>query len=152
MSWGGILIVLPPGALVADLPHDYQPPPIGTCAQVLATMRAALPDHEHRAGYTNAILEGGYVEFSYMDTERVGFIGVRTSAGPGALEAIEKICAALGLALVDEQTGEVADFGPQTRASLHAYRAWSQEALQERGAGSKYLPAQGKEMGDAASG
>lgn len=52
MSWGAIILNLPKGTKLEELPKDFQPPPIGNADDVYAALSVLFPEHEHQLGQT----------------------------------------------------------------------------------------------------
>ena len=132
MSWDAMLFKVPDGVTKIDeLPHDYRPPLIGTTDEVHAALSSLLPDQEHRPGATSYWDGCSWIELHY-DYEKTGVvdsIGVRSNGGQTAFAALKVVCVTLGLAMFDNQTGELSSFDETTHESLAAFRAFRKQVM-----------------------
>lgn len=129
MAWGAIILNLPKGTKLEELPKDFQPPPIGNADDVYAALSVLFPEHEHQLGQTRYSDETCYVEFTYEKQGVVESIGVRSNAGQNAMAVMRAVCEAMKLTMVDYQSCQIANFDEATQENMEEYLAWSKRAL-----------------------
>jgi hypothetical protein len=129
MAWGAILLKLPNVVRLEDLPHDYQPSAIGTPEEIHAVLKGLFPDHEHTVGTTSYYDETCYVEFNYQNDGIIDSIGIRSNAGPTALTVMKAVCDVLDVTMIDNQSGQIADFAEVTQENMEEYRAWVKRVI-----------------------
>lgn len=126
MKWEAILVRLSKGVGVEDLPVGWQPPSLGTPEKVKATFEATFPKGEHVEGYSQVKAGGSEVEFIYGgldDDSSVRVISVQCNAGLDTMPILRSASEKFGCRLFDLQTGQFADFGTQTEASMNDFVA-----------------------------
>jgi hypothetical protein len=135
MSWGAILLRLPPHVTLDELPDDWQPPSFGAVADIRRQFERAFPGQHHADGQSCVEGETFWIEFNYRSEKSGGeveSIGIRSNAGPGAMAVMQRACDVLGLRMVDCQTGQLADFSSETQASIDGFCAWRDRVLHGR--------------------
>ena len=123
--WEAILMRFPDGITPEDIPRDWQPPSIGTLAEVKSTLEQAFPYGKHDEGHSTVGDGDSLVEFSYGlmegDDEGVRAITAHTNAGLDTVPVLRSASEKLGCRLLDLQAGQFADFSEQTEASVRAF-------------------------------
>jgi len=136
MKWEAVLVQLPEGVVVEDLPVGWQPPCIGTPKEVQATFEAAFPNGKHDDGHSTVEADGAEVEFTYGisdDSEDpVRAISVRSNPSVSAVPVLQSASEIFDCRLFDLQIGEFADFGEQTEASMRDLVALQNRMKRER--------------------
>lgn len=126
----------PDGGGVEAIPKDWQPPCIGTSAEVKSAFEEALPDGKHVDGRSTVKGDGFWAEFRYgppeASSEPVTAIGIQSDAGLGAVPILKTVSEKLGCRLLDLQTGQFADFAEQTEASMNDFMELRRRMKQER--------------------
>jgi len=126
------MLRLPNEVELADLPHDWKCPAIGTPAEVRQKFEKAFPGEQHEDCQTYVVGEMFWIEFNYRVDNKSGLvesIGVRSNAGVGAIDMMKRACEVLGLRMVDCQTMEIADFSDRSEASMEQFTAWRDRAI-----------------------
>jgi hypothetical protein len=135
MAWGAGLFRLPTGVTrTDDLPQDYVPPVIGTTEEICNTLRSLFPEHTHELGETDYWdgCSNIQLHYDYQHTGVVDSIGVRSNGGETTFDVLKAICSALGLTVIDYQTGEIAQFDDETRDSLAGFQSYKKRVLGEQ--------------------
>lgn len=136
MDWEAILMRFPDGVVAEDIPKDWQPPAIGTLAEVKSTLETAFPHGEHDAGQSTVRGEEFQVEFSFcvMDEsdDSVRAISVRSNASLDAVPILRSASEEFDCRLFDLQAGLFADFGEQTEASMSDFVVLRSRMKRER--------------------
>jgi hypothetical protein len=106
MAWGAELLRFPKdGSTIDDLPHDWQPEPLGSLEQVNTVFKRLFPEN---ARGDHCVMRGPefYIEFDYRPSrenpydsnppkdDRVEAISLRSSGGVEAAEAVFNVCSA----------------------------------------------------------
>lgn len=136
MAWDGIMLRLPVGVPLSELPNDFQTPTIGALDDVKSLLKGAIPDGNYNP--TQLVIVGSefWCEFNFrLDAKgaMVEHVGVRSNVGAGALAAMKRVCEVLDLTLIDCQTGEIADFAERTLDSVKEFAEWRDRAISEEG-------------------
>jgi hypothetical protein len=136
MKWNAILMRFPNGGGVEGIPKDWQPPCIGTSAEVKAALEAALPDGRHADGRSTVKGDSFWVQFSYgapeASSEAVRAIGIESDADLGSVPILKRVSEKLDCRLLDLQTGQFADFAEHTEASMNEFVQLRRRMKQER--------------------
>lgn len=132
MSWDGIMLRVPVGVPLMDLPSDLKTSPIGSLKDVSDLLERAIPGCEHNDD--GVVVDGKtfWIEFSYRldgNSVLVDYLGVRSDAGPGAMPLMKRVCDLLDVSLFDCQTGEIADFDEHTEDSMNRFAEWRDRAI-----------------------
>jgi hypothetical protein len=136
MKWEAVLIQVPEGVVVEDLPVGWQPPRIGTSEEVQATLETAFPKGQHDDGHSAVEADGAEVEFIYAalddGDDSVRIISVQCNGSLDTVPVLRSVSEHLDCRLFDLQTGQFADFGEQTEASMNAFVALRDRMKRER--------------------
>jgi hypothetical protein len=132
VSWDVYLFNGPPSAgTVEDVPDDFDPPPLGAVAEVLARLRDAVPDVDladpewgRLAGPTWSI------ELNIGAGDPVGSMMLHVrGTGDDVLPAILRIAAAVGCRALDVSTGDFLTGDPGQVAGWHGFQAYRDQVL-----------------------
>ncbi|QDU60709.1 hypothetical protein Pan216_15580 [Planctomycetes bacterium Pan216] len=134
MAWGGLIFRAPKEVSVEDLPSDFEVPPLGTKEEVSQVLRQLIPQGDHGDDRSSVVGDDFWLELN-LDRREEGStltsIGVRSNGGLGAIGILQQICDALGARLYDNQEGDFADLGNNTRASMEAFAAFRDRAIKK---------------------
>jgi hypothetical protein len=127
MSWDGIIFRAPEGKSVNELPANFVMSPLGSTAEIAAVLQHVFPHAAHHRGQCCVQGDDYWLELNFgypPDKDIRDSIGVRCNAGPGVVPVLQQVCDAFQARLFDNQTGEFADLGAETHASLNAFAEW----------------------------
>jgi hypothetical protein len=127
MSWDGILINIPKGWSINDIPADWEPPIIGSSQFVDEKFHKLFPDGAYEPEF--CFYDG--IEFYYgaENKKDVLSIGIRTLGTETGIKAVFLLCREFNLSLIDFSTGEVVETEEDFWQSMNAYRNWANKAF-----------------------
>jgi hypothetical protein len=129
VSWDLLIIAAPPGLPVEAVTEDNTPP-LGPRADVVAAIRAALPEAGEPSGrYLRVEGETFTVELNLGDDEPVGHLGVRAQGDDATVDALMRLCAHTGWRAYDVSTGDFLDAADDPAAGLRGWRALRDRAI-----------------------
>ncbi|MCA9676531.1 MAG: hypothetical protein KC464_15975 [Myxococcales bacterium] len=127
MSWDVLIQELPVDLRSLDeIPDDLVPRPLGTRAELLATIRAAVPVADLSDPSWGVIDGGGYsIEINLGQGDPVAAVMLHVRGGPPAFAVVRTLVMAIGRPALDCGTGAVIDFeAPDAAAGFEAWRAY----------------------------
>ena len=128
MSWDIFIQQFPDGAQrVADIPDTFTAPPIGQRNDVIAKLRAAVPNADFSDPAWGVLRTDAYtIEFGIGDDELLYGVTLHVRGSDEVLPHITKVLSALGLRAIDSWTGEF--FDPEVAPhSLARWRSYIEE-------------------------
>ena len=98
MSWDIFIQQLPAAiSSVRDIPDGFEPAPLGTRAEVIATIRAHVPEFAPDAtGFGLVETDGGSIEISIDEADRVRSVLLSARGGSDVVPVVSAIVGALG--------------------------------------------------------
>jgi hypothetical protein len=113
MSWDVFFQDLPAGIRSIDeIPDDFQPGPIGSRADVLAAIRAAVPDVDFTDPTWGVVERDGFsIEVNIRADDPVHSFALHVRGGGAALEVVRALAAALGRPALDPASASGLTFG-----------------------------------------
>jgi hypothetical protein len=125
MSWDILIQQFPDGARrVADIPDTFTAPPIGKRPDVVAKLRAALPNANFSDRHWVKLHGDDYsLECAIADDDVLYGITLHVRGSDDALPHISAVLHALGLRAIDSWTGEFFDpeVAPHSLARWRSY-------------------------------
>jgi hypothetical protein len=136
MKWEAILVRVPEGLKPEDIPKHWPPLSIGSLAEVKAKLEAMFPGGQHDDSHSAVEADGDEVEFSYAlldeDDDSVRAISVQCNGSFDTVPVLRSASENFACRLFDIQTGQFADFGEQTEASMNDFVALRSRMKRER--------------------
>jgi hypothetical protein len=134
VSWDVYVMRMPSCvSRVRDIPDDYQPPSMGTRAEVIDRIRARVPSVDF-ADPAWGVLEGGAfsIEFN-VGKDPVTSLMLHVRGGDEAIGVIHEVAKALGCDAIETGDGEVIDFGsPQAAGGFARWRAYRDQIARSK--------------------
>lgn len=108
MSWDISILNLPASAVsIDDFPHDFQPPPIGTRAGVIAGILKTIPDVDFTDPSWGMLSRDGFsIEFNMGSEEICGSFMLHVRGGGDVMSLVDHLLKSLELRAIDCQTGD----------------------------------------------
>lgn len=127
MSWDVLFQDLPAGiASIAEIPDDFVPGPLGPRSEVIARIRARIPEVDFRDPSWGRLEGPAFsIELNLGEKEVADSLMLHVRGDAEALGAVSVIAEALDRRALDCSEGELIDFdSPDARAGLEAWRAY----------------------------
>lgn len=125
MSWDISLFNAPPGVTIEEIPHDYDPTPLGAVAEIRDRLQAAFVDLDlSDPTWGNLERSGWSVEFNIgaEDPVRSIMLHVR-GGGDDVVQVVRETAHVLGCRAFDCSSGEfIEDGGRDGWADFQAFR------------------------------
>jgi hypothetical protein len=124
MSWELLILGWPAEfETLDDLPKDYEPRPLGSIAEIVASLSAGVPEID-LSDPTWGFLRGDdwSIELSIGNSDPCQSIMLHVRGGDGAIGGIAAILKAIGFQAYDIQAGKAFKPGARSEASFAAWR------------------------------
>ncbi len=110
MSWDVFIQDLPEVDSIEDIPHDFNPKPIGSRATLIAHIQEVIPQVDFSDPAWGILDTDGFsIEFNLGKKEVVKCIALHVRGGAEAGACVADILKKLGLRALDSSTGEFFD-------------------------------------------
>jgi hypothetical protein len=121
VSWDLLVMAAPPGVAMEDTKEEHLR--LGPRDEVVAAVRAALPEAEPDGRYLRVEGETYAIELNLGDGDPVDGITVRAQGGDEIVGVLARLCAHTGWRALDYSTGEFLDEAEDPAAGLRGWRA-----------------------------
>jgi hypothetical protein len=128
VSWDLLVMATPPG-LPVEAVTEENTPPLGAREEVVAAIRAALPEADPSGRYVRVEGETFAVELNLGEDETVGHLGVRAQGDEATVEVLQRLCDQTGWRAYDISTGDFLDQADDPAAGLRGWRALRDSAV-----------------------
>lgn len=118
---------------IDNLPADWEPPAIGTVAEIRVRLEEAFPDAQHVDGQTSVRGPGFSVDFDYSvppeSDGQVRAVAIISSPSPYAIPVFTLACECLNVLMYDYQSGQITPGSDGTLESIRTFSEWRKHAL-----------------------
>ncbi|MFE7504369.1 hypothetical protein [Promicromonospora sp. NPDC057488] len=125
MSWDISLFNAPPRITIEEIPHDYEPAPLGSVAEVLDRLQAAFVDLDLSDPTWGFLVQPGWViEFNIGREDPVESIMLHVrGGGDDVVQVVRETARVLGCRAFDCSSGDfIEDGGSDGWADFQAFR------------------------------
>ncbi|HEX5782302.1 MAG TPA: hypothetical protein VFX80_10280 [Solirubrobacteraceae bacterium] len=129
MSWDLLIMAAPPGVRMEDTKEEQLR--LGTRDEVVAAVRAALPQSELEGRYLRVEGDTYAIELNLGDEEHVNGLGVRAQGDEATVEVLQRLCAHTGWRALDYSTGDFLDESEDPATGLRGWRALRDSAVDD---------------------
>jgi hypothetical protein len=120
VSWDLLVMAAPPGVRMEDTEEEHLR--LGTREEVVAAVRAALPQAELDGQYLRVDGNTYAIELNLGDGEHVDGLGVRAQGDEATVEVLQRLCERTGWRALDYSTGEFLDEAEDPATGLRGWR------------------------------
>jgi len=108
---------------MSEVPSDYQPPVIGSRAELIAKFQNVLPTANFAdPSWGRVDGDGWSIEISVAQDVNVDGFALHVRGADGVIDAITNLLECAGVGAFDAQTGELFAAGPRALESLAKWR------------------------------